>query len=290
MSRPSRAGVLRTLLAAGPPVVAPGVFDGLSARLAEQAGFSALYASGGAIARSAGLPDLGLLSATEMLERIRVIVEATGLPVVADADTGYGGPLNVARTVAALERAGVAALHLEDQAFPKRCGHLDGKRLVSTGEMCARLRAARDGLSDPDTVLIARTDAIAVEGIEGALARAAAYREAGADMAFVEAPTTTGEIEAVARLPGWKMLNMFDGGRTPLVPLDRLEALGFQLVIVPGDLQRAALHAMRRALLCLKQHGHTAPLRADMASFEEREAVVGTAAMLERERRCGKPS
>jgi len=227
---------LRELLAGDRIVVAPGAFDGLSARLVERAGFPAVYATGGGIARSMGLPDLGLLGLTEVVERLLPIVESVGVPVIADADTGYGNVLNVRRTVRAFERAGVAALHLEDQEFPKRCGHLDDKAVISTAEMVRKLRAAREAATDPDLVLIARTDALAVEGLPRALARARAYAEAGADVIFVEAPQTVEQIEVVGReLPMPKLINMFQGGKTPLVPLARLQALGYQVVILfPG--------------------------------------------------------
>jgi len=277
---------LRQLLAAGRTVVAPGVFDGLSARLVEQAGFAAAYASGGAIARSAGVPDLGLLSLSEIVARLDMIVDSVGIPVIADADTGYGNALNVQRAVRAFERSGVAALHLEDQTFPKKCGHYDDKAIVPAGEMAQKLKAARDALTDPDFIVIARTDAIAVEGFAAALDRAQAYGEAGADVIFVEAPTSESEIEEVARrFPGWKLINMFQGGKTPLLPVARLEQLGYNVVIIPSDLQRAAIAAMQRALACIGRDGSTAAMSADMVSFKEREAVVATAGYLERDKR-----
>jgi 2-methylisocitrate lyase-like PEP mutase family enzyme len=277
---------LRQLLASGRTVVAPGVFDGLSARLTEQAGFGAVYASGGAIARSAGIPDLGLLSLSEIVARLETIVDAIGIPVIADADTGYGNALNVQRAVRAFERTGVAALHLEDQTFPKKCGHYEDKGLVPVGEMAQKLKAARDALSDQDFIVIARTDAIAVEGFAAALDRAGAYGEAGADVIFVEAPTSEEEIAAVARrFPGWKLINMFQGGKTPLLPVAKLEALGYNIVIIPSDLQRAAIKAMQRALECIGRDGSTAAMTADMTSFKEREAVIDTAGYIARDQR-----
>jgi 2-methylisocitrate lyase-like PEP mutase family enzyme len=277
---------LRQLLASGRTLVAPGVFDGLSARLTEQAGFAAVYASGGAVARSAGVPDLGLLSLSEIVARLEMIVDTVEIPLIADADTGYGNALNVQRAVRAFERAGVAALHLEDQTFPKKCGHYDDKGLVPTAEMAQKLKAARDALSDQDFIVIARTDAIAVEGFAAALDRAAAYSEAGADVIFVEAPTTEEEIAAVARrFPGWKLINMFQGGKTPLLPVARLEQLGYNIVIIPSDLQRAAIRAMQRALAAIARDGSTAAMTADMASFKEREAVVDTAGYIARDQR-----
>jgi 2-methylisocitrate lyase-like PEP mutase family enzyme len=270
------AATLRQLLAGDDVVVAPGVYDGLSARLARHAGFAAVYATGGGIARSMGYPDLGLLGMTEVIDRLAGIVEHAGVPVIADADTGYGNALNVRRAVREFARAGVAALHLEDQTFPKRCGHLDDKSLVPTAEMVQKLRAARDA-AGADLVLIARTDAIAVEGLDAALARARAYAEAGADVLFVEAPTSEAQIETIARnLPGPKLLNMFEGGKTPLVPLARLRALGYRIVIIPSDLQRAAIRAMQEVLAAIQRDGNSRALAGRMASFAEREAIVGT--------------
>ena len=197
-------------------VTAPGVYDGISARLGEEARFSALYASGGAIARSTGVPDIGLLTLTEVVDRVRQIVEATSLPVIADADTGFGNEVNVKRTVELFANAGVSAFHLEDQEFPKRCGHLDGKSLVATEEMCKKVSVAKKYAGD--VMVIARTDAIAVTGFDDAIERARAYVDAGADMLFVEAPQTIEQIEAIAKqAPGPKLINMFYSGKTPLV-------------------------------------------------------------------------
>jgi 2-methylisocitrate lyase-like PEP mutase family enzyme len=258
-------------------VVAPGAYDGLSARLVEAAGFSAVYASGGAIARAAGYPDIGLLSFTEVMDRVEKIVDASGLPVVADADTGFGGSANVERTVRIMERAGVAAFHIEDQSFPKRCGHLDDKSLVDTEEMCRKVHIARQTLSDADTLVIARTDAIAVEGFDAAIARAERYLKAGADMIFVEAPETLAQIRAIAdRLPGLKLINMFYGGKTPLVPLPDLAAMGYRLAIIPSDLQRAAIHAMQVTLAAIRQTGDSSALAGQLTSFKEREEIVQT--------------
>jgi 2-methylisocitrate lyase-like PEP mutase family enzyme len=277
---------LRELIRGDDVVVAPGVFDGLSARLAGRAGFSAVYATGGGIARATGLPDLGLLSVSEVIARLAPIVEHAGVPVIADADTGYGNALNARRAVREFARLGVAGLHLEDQQFPKRCGHYDDKALVSTSEMAQKLRAAREALDDADFVLIARTDAIAVEGFDAAIARAEAYAAAGADVVFVEAPETVAQIEEVARrLPMPKLINMFQGGKTPLVPLPRLAELGYRIVIIPSDLQRAAIRAMQEVLAVLRRDGNSAVLADRLASFQEREQVVDTAAYLALDRR-----
>ncbi|MFZ0423763.1 MAG: oxaloacetate decarboxylase [Xanthobacteraceae bacterium] len=277
---------LRELLSSGHITVAPGAFDGLSARLVEQAGFAAIYASGGAIARASGVPDLGLISLTSVVYRLASMVDVVEVPIVADADTGFGNALNAQAAARAFERAGVAAFHLEDQTFPKKCGHYDDKGIVPATEMVQKLKAVRDALHDDDFVVIARTDAIAVEGFAAAIDRASAYLEAGADVIFVEAPTTEAEIEAIAkRLPGWKLINMFEGGKTPLLPAPRLEALGYHLVIIPSDTQRAAIKAMQRVLGAIAQDGSSAALRADMVTFKEREAVIGTADYLDRSKR-----
>jgi 2-methylisocitrate lyase-like PEP mutase family enzyme len=279
---------LRALLNSAQITVAPGAYDGLSARLVEEAGFPAIYASSGAIARSAGLPDLGLLSVSAIVDRLASMADVVGVPIIADADTGYGNALNAQAAARAFERAGIAAFHLEDQSFPKKCGHYDDKSLVSTAEMVAKVKAVRDALHDTDFIVIARTDAIAVEGFSAALDRAAAYLEAGADVSFVEAPTSEAEISEIGkRLPGWKLINMFEGGKTPLLPVSRLQALGYQLVIIPSDTQRAAIKAMQRVLAAIAHDGSAASMRGDMASFTEREAIVGTTAYLARGKEYG---
>lgn len=276
---------LRTLLASGRIAVAPGAYDGLSARLVEQAGFPAVYASGGAIARSAGVPDLGLISTSAIVDRLASMVDVVGVPIIADADTGYGNALNAQSAARAFERSGVAAFHLEDQTFPKKCGHYDDKSLVPASEMVQKLKAMRDALHDPDFVVIARTDAIGVEGFGAAIDRACAYREAGADVIFVEAPTSEAEIAEIAkRVPGWKLINMFEGGKTPLLPAARLEALGYHLVIIPSDTQRAAIKAMQRVLAAIGRDGSAVSMAGDMTSFKEREVLVDTAAYLNRGR------
>jgi 2-methylisocitrate lyase-like PEP mutase family enzyme len=277
---------LKNMLKENRIVVAPGAYDGLSARLVEQAGFPAVYASGGAIARSTGVPDMGLISPDEIVTRLSEIVEAVGVPVIADADTGYGNALSAQRAARAFERVGVAAFHLEDQTFPKKCGHYDDKGLVPTGEMVQKLRAVRDALTDPDFIVIARTDAIAVEGYEAALARAAAYLEAGADMVFVEAPTTEQQIADIAkRLPGYKLINMFHGGKTPLVAVPKLQEFGYHVVIIPSDTQRAAIRAMQRVLATIARDGSAAAMIDDMASFKEREAIIDTESFIARDKK-----
>jgi len=279
---------LRKLLEAGTTVVAPGVYDGLTARLVEKGGFPAAYVSGGAVARGSGIPDIGLVSLSETAARLEQIVDVTTIPVIADADNGYGNALNAQRTAHAFERAGVAAFHLEDQTFPKRCGHYADKSVVPVAEMVGKLKAVRDALHDDDFVVIARTDAIAVEGFDAAIERCHAYVEAGADVAFLDAPTSEHEIGEIARrLPGWKLINMFQGGKTPLLPVARLREIGFQIVIIPSDLQRAAIKAMQRTLEAIKRDGSSAGIIGDLAPFEEREALVATAEFLERGKRYG---
>jgi len=277
---------LREIFASGRIAVAPGAYDGLSARLVAQAGFPAVYASGGAIARSAGVPDLGLISMSAIVERLAAMVDVVDVPVIADADTGYGNALNAQAAARAFERSGVAAFHLEDQTFPKKCGHYDDKGIVPTAEMVQKLKAVRDALRDSDFVVIARTDAIAVEGFEAALDRAAAYLEAGADMIFVEAPTSEAEIADIAkRLPGLKLINMFAGGKTPLLPVSKLEAFGYHAVIIPSDTQRAAIKAMQRVLAAIARDGSAAAMAADMVSFKDRELIIDTPAYIERDKR-----
>ncbi len=273
---------LRQLIATGKTYFIPGAYDGLSARLIENAGAEIVYATGGGIARSTGVPDMGLLTAKEVADRLEQIVDAVDLPVIADMDTGYGNALNARRAAKAFERVGVAGFHLEDQLFPKRCGHLEGKTLIPAEEHCAKIRAVKDALSDDDTVLIARTDAIAVEGIDAAMDRMHKYIEAGADVAFVEAPRTMEMIERVAKeLQCPKLLNMFWGGKTPVVSREDLERLGFGLVIVPGDLQRTAIHAMQEAAAAIMKDGNTESLKDRMATFDDREVAVNTAHYME---------
>jgi 2-methylisocitrate lyase-like PEP mutase family enzyme len=271
----------RELLSNHTPLVAPGAFDGLTARMIELAGFDAVYASGGAIARSAGYPDLGLLSFTEVADRLAKIVEATTLPVIADADTGFGGGANVRRTVQEFERLGVVALHIEDQLFPKRCGHLDDKTLIPADEMCRKIGVAKESLRHSEVAIIGRTDAIAVEGFDRAIERANAYAAAGADMIFVEAPETVEQIELIAKqVPTPKLINMFYGGKTPLVPLTRLAELNFRIVIIPSDLQRAAIRSMQKVLQTIRAHGDSSAMSEELASFKEREIIVKTAEFL----------
>ncbi|MBI2205051.1 MAG: isocitrate lyase/PEP mutase family protein [Candidatus Rokubacteria bacterium] len=246
---------LRELLAAPDIVVAPGAYDGFSARLIERTGFAAVYMTGaGSAASVLGQPDLGLMTLTEMATRAAQITACVSLPVIADADTGYGNVLNVVRTVREYARAGVAGLHIEDQVAPKKCGHISGKQVISTAEFCDKIRAAAEYRPDPDLVIIARTDARAVTGLDDAIERGNRAVEAGADMVFVEAPQSREEIERVAREVKAPLLaNMVPGGRTPAVKFSDLERLGFRLVIYPAVCMAAAVTAIEQALARLRE-------------------------------------
>ena len=269
---------LRAQLAQEELLTAPGVYDGLSAKIAEAAGVSVLYVSGGAIARSMGYPDIGLVTLTEMQKRLEEIRAVTALPLIVDADTGYGNALNVIRTIRAYARSGAAALHIEDQVEPKRCGHYEGKQVVGSAEMVQKIQAAVEACGDSGLVIIARTDTRAVLGLDVAIERGNAYAEAGADMIFVEAPQSVEEIQRIAlEVKAPLVINMFWGGKTPLVPAEQLAALGYRIMIVPSDLQRAAIRAMQRAAAEIHTHGHTAAMAEDMVSFAEREELIGLA-------------
>ena len=272
---------LRRRLEAPELLIAPGVAECVGARLVAEQGFDALYMTGaGTTASRLGMPDVGLLGVTEMADNAGRIAEAAGLPLIADADTGYGGPINVRRTVRCYERAGVAGVHMEDQDWPKRCGHLTGKTLIPAEEMCAKVRAAVDARSDPDFIVIARTDAIAVEGFEAALDRAKAYEEAGADVLFVEAPTTMEQVEAIPKAFARPTLyNMAMSGKTPVLPASEIEALGFGVVIYPGLSLSAAIPAIRRALAELRETGGIEASSADMASFRDFFELMGLEAV-----------
>lgn len=273
----SSASRLRQRLAAGPVLVAPGAHDALTARLVERAGFEAVYFTGAGFSYThLGAPDLGLVTLTETAWRVGTVVEATRLPVIVDADDGYGGPFNVARTVRMLEAAGAAAIQLEDQVAPKRCGHLAGKQVVPADVMVGKIRAATDARRDPALVIVARTDARAVEGLDAALERAHCYREAGADVLFVEGPESREELVRVAReLPPPVMVNMVEGGVSPLLPAHELESMGYRLVIFPGTAVRAAAAAILRALEVLRRDGSTDGLRDQMLSFRELNELLG---------------
>jgi len=270
---------LRSLLEGDQPVVAPGAFNALFARLIEEAGFGAVYLSGAGVANAfLGQPDLGLVTMSEMVMVAERICEVVDVPVIADADTGYGWVHNVARTVAAYERAGVAGIQIEDQRFPKRCGHFDGKEVVHRDEMVERVVAARQGRSGDDgIVIIARTDAAAIEGIDGAIARGRMYGEAGADVLFIEAPATREELAKVANeLGDWPLVaNMVEYGKTPLLSADELGELGFSLVLFPGSVTRTVTKAAQDTLDELQRTGTTSGRLDTMATFDEVNRVVG---------------
>jgi len=268
---------LKQLLAQPGAVLAPGVADALNARLVAKHGFDAVYMTGaGTTATRLGMPDVGLLTMTEMVDNAGRIADASGLPVISDADTGYGGVLNVRRTIQCYERAGVAAVHIEDQVMPKRCGHLAGKQLVPVEEMVAKLKAAVDARIDADFLVIARTDAIAVEGFEPALERAERYRAAGADILFVEAPSAAQLPEIAPRLNGAPLLyNLATSGKTPFLGKDEIERLGFKLIIYPNWLMLAAIRAASIVLKTLKDTGSIASLTNDLPNFREFFDLMG---------------
>jgi len=275
---------LLTRLARKPIVVAPGVYDAFTALVASQAGFETLYVSGAAIAYTRlGRPDIGLVSMSEVADTIALIRDRVGANLVVDADTGYGNALNVVRTVREFERAGANAIQLEDQDFPKRCGHLDGKALIPATEMCGKIRAAVDSRRSRETLIVARTDAVAVEGFDRAIERAAMYRDAGADMLFVEAPKTRDDLARIVTTLGTKvplMANMVEGGKTELLNAKELEAIGYGLVIFPGGIARAVACTAMDYYNSLAQHGTNEPFRNRMLDFDGINRLIGTADML----------
>ncbi len=268
-------------------LLAPGVYDALSALVAEQAGFEALYLSGASIAYTAlGRSDVGLTTFTEVQDALARITERVALPVVVDADTGFGNALNVQRTVKGFERAGAAMVQIEDQTFPKRCGHLEGKSVVPVAEMQGKLRAALDAREK--TLVLARTDALAVEGLEAALDRAEAYLECGVDALFVEALRTPAQMDAACarfahRVP--LLANMVEGGQTPVQPAAELQARGFRIAIFPGGTVRAVAHTLQGYYASLQAHGSTAPWREKMLDFDGLNGLIGTPELLARGRR-----
>ena len=268
---------LKQLLSRNKLLVAPGCFDGLSARLVQEAGFEAAYLSGGAVARSMGIPDIGLVTMSESIERAVQVVSAINIPIIADADTGYGNAVNLVRSVREFERAGVAAIHIEDQITPKRCGHLDGKEVISLAEMELKLKAALAARNDPDFCIIARTDARGVNGFDDAVKRANAFAKLGVDAIFLEAPQSEEELAQIPkRVPNIPLLvNVFKGGKTPMLPMERLEKMGYRIAIYPSETQRAAIHAMRTALSTLKREGTTESIDANLTTFKDRDKVVG---------------
>jgi carboxyvinyl-carboxyphosphonate phosphorylmutase len=279
---------LRALLESGQTIVAPGAFDPLSARLVEEAGFPAVYMTGfGTSAALIGRPDVGLLTMTEMAGNAGRIAACVDIPVIADADTGYGNPLNVIRTVQTYEAAGVAGIHIEDQVAPKKCGHMEGKQVIPAEEMVQKVRAAVEARARPEFVIIARTDARAPEGLERALRRGRMYREAGADVLFIEALTSDAEPEeAVRALPGVPLLfNWAEGGKTPPISLERVRALGYRIVIFPISTLLAATAAMRAILQEIARAGTPAAAMHDMPTFAEFVDFIGLPQVREAEQR-----
>jgi 2-methylisocitrate lyase-like PEP mutase family enzyme len=275
---------LKARLGRGPILLAPGVFDALSASLASAAGFEALYVSGAAVAYTRlGRPDIGLVSMTEMADVVMMIRDRVEVPLIVDGDNGHGNALNMQRTMRLFERAGAGAVQIEDQSYPKRCGHLAEKRLIGAREMVGKIKAAADARASAGTLIIARTDAVAVEGLEAAIDRAGLYADAGADALFVEAPGSVAEMERVVAALGGRaplMANMVEGGRTPVQDAAALEALGFALVIFPGGIVRAMAHAARAFYAALRRDGTTAAQAEVMFDFDGLNAVIGTPAML----------
>ncbi len=270
----TRAHELRDLLRPGAALLLPGVSNALAARVVADLGFAAAYVTGAGIANThLGIPDNGLVTLTELTEHVAAIRDVFPGPLVVDADTGFGNAVNVVRTVRLLERAGADALQIEDQVFPKRCGHFTGKEVIPAAEMADKIKAAVDARRD--LLIIARTDAIAPEGYEAALARAAAYREAGADVTFVEAPTSIEEIADIPRrLPWPQLINIVLGGRTPELPNDKLKALGYAGVIYANVALQSALKGMQAALGELRRRGHMGDATEMVVDFSERQRLV----------------
>jgi 2,3-dimethylmalate lyase len=284
----SRPRSLRERIAAGETVLAPGCYDALGARLIEQAGFDAVYMTGfGTAAARLGQPDVGLLTLSEMVDNAHRIAQTVTIPVIADADTGYGNALNVIRTVREYEAAGVAAIHIEDQAMPKKCGHIEGKVLIEPGEMAAKVAAAVEARRSQEFLIIARTDARAVEGLPGALERARRYRDAGADVLFIEAPQSVAEIEEVGRaFPDVPLLfNYAEGGKTPAVRHELLRELGFSLVIFPLSVLLASTVAVRSVLAQIKADGTPIDALPSLLGFEEFLELIGLPEVRELEQR-----
>lgn len=276
---------LRELIKGEHLITAPGAFDVLSARIIEQVGFPAVYLTGGGLSRTWGFPDMGLMTMTENVAFITRVCDSVTIPVIADADTGYGNALNVVRTVREYERTGVAAFHLEDQITPKRCGHYEGKEIADREEMIGKIKAAVDTRRDHNMVIIARTDARAVMGIDEAIERSNLYAQAGADVCFVEAPQSMEELHRIAKeihVP--VLVNMIKGSRTPLLSRDELEKMGYKIAIYPNEPHRSAIFAVRACLQHLKEMGDTTDFK-NMVDFATREEIVGTATWREREKK-----
>lgn len=294
MTTTAPAGTLRARLAEPRPLLVPGVYDALTALLAEQAGFEALYLSGGAVAYTQlGRSDVGLTTASETANVLARITDRVRLPVIVDGDTGYGNALNVQRTVRDFERAGAAMVQLEDQQFPKRCGHLAGKALVSCAEMQGKLRAALDARRSRETLILARTDAVAVEGLDAAFERAEAYLECGVDALFIEALRSRAQMQDACARFGRRaplLANMVEGGQTPVGRAGDLGTLGFRIVIFPGGTARFVAAGLQQYFARLQADGTTAALRERMLDFDQLNAVVGTPELLVAGQRYADPA
>lgn len=287
MTTASRAWELRRQLG-GPDLLAvPGASDAITARIVQAAGFPAVYATGAGFANASfAVPDVGLVSVTEVVDHVRRMADSVEIPLIVDADTGYGGVLNVYRTVRDLERAGAAAIQLEDQADPKRCGHFDGQTVVPCQTMLDKLAAALDARTDPDVVIIARTDARESEGLQAALERAQSYAEAGADVIFVEAPRSVDELAAVPRqVPVPCLANIVEGGKTPELSAPQLQDLGYKVALFANTALRVAIRAVQRAMSTLRAEGTTRSLIGEMVTWEERQQLIGLADAQAREAR-----
>ncbi|MGC1695355.1 MAG: oxaloacetate decarboxylase [Pseudolabrys sp.] len=267
---------LRGILSERKAVVLPGAANALTARVIEDIGFKAIYVTGAGITNTyLGVPDIGLITLTELASHVGAIREVVALPLIVDADTGFGNPISVGHTIQVLERSGANAIQLEDQEFPKRCGHFSGKSIIGRADMVRKIRAAVDARIDPDLVVIARTDAIAVNGFEDAMERAAAYIEAGADMTFVEAPRTREQIaEIPKRLAAPQFINIVAGGLTPMIGLDELETMGFAMVLYANAALQASIAGMQKVLGHLQARGSLDGISEHLASFEERQRLV----------------
>jgi 2,3-dimethylmalate lyase len=268
---------LREILSKREAVLLPGASNALTARIIEDLGFKAIYVTGAGVTNTfLGVPDIGLISMTELANHVSAMRDVVALPLIVDADTGFGNPHNVTRTIRVLERSGANAIQLEDQEFPKRCGHFSGKSVIASTDMVQKIRAAADARIDPNLVIVARTDALATHGFEDAIERAAAYIEAGADMTFVEAPRTKEQIvEIPRRAKAPQIINIVAGGLTPMIALDELKSMGYSMILYANAALQASVAGMQKVLKHLQAHGSLDEVSAELASFEERQRLVG---------------
>jgi 2-methylisocitrate lyase-like PEP mutase family enzyme len=282
---------LRDILKERKAVLLPGAANALTARVIEDIGFQAIYVTGAGVTNtSLGMPDIGLISVTELANHVSAMRDVVSLPLIVDADTGFGNAINVTRTIQILERSGANAIQLEDQDFPKKCGHFSGKSVISRAEMVQKIHAAVDARNDADLIIVARTDAIATNGFEDAMERAAAYIEAGADMTFVEAPRTKEQIaEIPKRLPVPQFINIVAGGLTPMIGLDELEKMGFSTILYANAALQASLAGMQKVLGHLKTQGSLDGISSQLASFEERQRLVSKPRFDELEKKYSVP-